>query len=297
MPGAGAGGLYILKSINNFFLVRVEEEEDDGSVDVKVVPAKFNNEDNVAALQQGAYSFPFGRECLHISYPGSGRPILSQLDYFKNCSFGEAMDRKTGTYHMVCATLSFCARLFGRTFTKFGVQDGANFYCGGRMVKMWLHNLLVYGETYYERKFGGKPESSYWQSDEKIEAWGATKTKLATELVKRDLVDILITLTERDHNLASLANELRGIMDTCVERFTWKDMFHMLHSAHEGEGCKFFSRDTLRKIQQYFEIEQIDTFEIEVTARHHVSLVAHEKVLDGAELLMVTTEDLENHQA
>lgn len=70
--------------------------------------------------------------------------------------------------------LLFCARLLGDIFNKFGVQDDATFWRGRKKVSMWLHNLLVYGETHYEREFGGKPLGA----DDAAAAWSTTKTPL-----------------------------------------------------------------------------------------------------------------------
>lgn len=279
-------------------IFRVDQKSED-SVDIKVVPATFKAKDNFDALinDDSIMSFPFGSGCLHISYSGRERPILSSLDYFQNCSLGESMNRSTGTYHMVCATLCFCARLLGHKFNKYGVQDDATFWCGKKKVNMWLHNLLVYGETYYERKFGGKPMVAEDVADDVIEAWSNTKTKLATEHVKRDLVDSLSRKTRRDLGNSPLGNDLCAIMESCVGSCTWQEMFTQVHFAHDGDGCKLFSMDNLRKIQQYFNIQRVRTFEIELTAKHYVSLVAHEKVLDGEELLLVTTEQVRSHQA
>lgn len=289
-------GLYILKSTDNFFMVKVEADSDDDSATIKVVPATFNNQDNFNALinDDSIMSLPFGSECLKISNFEGNRPILSTLDYFQNCSLGDIMSRKTGTHHMVCAILSFCAELFGHTFTKFGVQDAATFWCGKKLVaSMWLHNLLVYGETYYERKFGAKPEAG----EGELSAWTSTKTRLATEKVKRDLIDSLIRQTTHDlGDETPLANDLCAIMENCVGNCTWNEMFHELHFAHDGKGCQLFSMGNLRRIKQYFDIQRIDKFQIELDATHKASLVAHEKILDGEESSLVTLEQLKIHR-
>lgn len=284
-------GLYILKSPVNFFLVKVDQNSRVEGTSIKVVPATFRTQDNFDALGiDHAASYPFGNTCLTISnYYNEGRPTISELEYFKNCSLGDTMERKSGTHHMVSATISFCADLLGDNFKKFGIQDATYFWCGHRHVTMWLHNLLVYGETYYERKFGATPDPEHSDSD----LWASTKTRLASENVTRDLVTILSKETQRLNT--PLRSALCRIMDECVGSCTWKDMFNQLHYADEGKGCIFFSISNLRAIQTFFKIEQVNKFQIEVTSKHRESLVAHEKILDGEESSLVSLEEIHKH--
>ena len=282
-------GLYILKSPVNFFLVKVAQNSSGDGTSIKVVPATFKPQDNFDALQAGnAASFPFGNTCLIIS-SGERRPIISELEYFKNCSLGDTMDRKSGTRHMVSATISFCADLLGDNFKKFLVQDATYFWCGHGRVNMWLHNLLVYGETYYERKFGATPDPEHCD----INLWASTKTKLDSEIVTRDLVTMLSKETQKLNPPLGLA--LYRIIDECVGSCTWKDMFNQLHYAAEGKGCIFFSINNLRTIQRFFNIKRVDKFHIEVTSKHRESLVAHEKILDGVESSLVSLEEIRKH--
>lgn len=283
-----SSGLYVVKTPDNFFMVKVQEISD--SVRVDVVPATFNIQDNYdALLNDDLPSLPFGRTCLSISSHDNRTPIISTLDYFKNCAMGDSMNRRTGTYHMVCATLSLCQRLFGENFTRFRLQDASQFWCGKRQVDMWLHNLLVYGETYYERKFGATPDATHDLKD----AWANLKTRLATEMVTQDFVNTLIQLTRSNVDDPS---SLIPIMENAVANQTWNEMFNQLHFAQDGKGCRFFSRDTLREIHMYFRIFRIDSFEIGLTTTHRVSLVAHEKILDGQEADLVTLESIHQHQ-
>ncbi len=284
-------GLYILKSPVNFFLVEIKRNPSVEGTSIKVVPATFRNQDNFDALRDDAASYPFGDICLRISnYFDHRRPIIGELQYFKNCSLGDNMERKSGTHHMVSATISFCADLLGDNFKKFGVQDETYFWCGHRRVDMWLHNLLVYGETYYERKFGATPDPEHTD----IDRWASTKTRLETENVTRDLVTILTKETQRLNTPLKLA--LCRIMDECVGSCTWKDMFNQLHHADEGKGCIFFSIDNLRHIKEFFNIKQVNLFQIEVTPEHRESLLAHEKILDGKETSLVSLEEIRKHR-
>lgn len=234
-----------MKSRSNFFLVKVEQNSSVEGTSIRVVPAAFRAQDNFDALiNDDAPTFPFGSDCLRISSYGD-RPILAHLDYFKNCSMGDTMERKSGTYDMVSATIAFCAELLGDSFTKIGVQDATSFWCGRKRVTMWLHNLLVYGETYYERKFGATPDVS------DAEHWTNTKTRLGTEKASRDLVTLLMEETEKlDTPLLGLCR----IMDDCVGNCTWNEMFNQLHHA----DCVFFSMNNLRTIQRFFKIQRVD---------------------------------------
>lgn len=282
-------GLYILKSPVNFFLVKVAQNSRADGTSVKVVPATFNTQDNFNALVDGSVaSLPFGNTCLIIASSDS-RSLISELEYFKNCSLGDTMERKSGTRHMVSATISFCADLLGDNFKKFGVQDATYFWCGHRQVNMWLHNLLVYGETYYERKFGATPDPEHCD----IDLWESTKTKLDSENVTRDLVTMLSRETQELKPPLGLA--LYRIMDECVGSCTWKDMFNQLHYADGGNGCIFFSIHNLRTIQRFFNIKRVDKFQIEVTPKHRESLVAHEKILDGEESSLVSLDEIRKH--
>ena len=285
-------GLYILKSPVNFFLVEIKRNPSVEGTSINVVPATFRTQHNFDALRDdAAASLPFGYVCLRISnYFDDGRPIISELEYFKNCSLGDTMERKSGTHHMVSATISFCADLLEDNFKKFRVQDETYFWCGHGRVDMWLHNLLVYGETYYERKFGATPDPEH--SD--IDRWASTKARLRTENVTRDLVTILSKETQRLNT--PLRSALCTIMDECVGSCTWKDMFNRLHYADEGKGCIFFSIDNLRTIQEFFNIERVNKFQIEVTSKHRESLVAHEKILDGEESSLVSLEEIRQHK-
>lgn len=287
-------GLYILKSAEAFFMANVEQDVDHTSI--HVVPATFNSQDNYNAfIKDDLPTFPFGDSCLKISHQHGERPILGTLDYFRNCAMGDDMARKTGTYDMVCAVLSFCQRLFGNECSKFGVHDATSFWCGKRRVKMWLHNLLVYGETYYERKFGAKPDESDEATTPNISGWSSIKSQLATEQVTSDLVHTLITYTKHMAD-TSLRDDLWTIMHNCVGNCSWKEMFRALHFAHGGEGCQFFSTNVLRYIQSFFKIKLIDKFEIELSPKHREMLVAHDKILDGDESVLVTQEQIRRHK-
>lgn len=259
-------GLYILKSRVFFFLVRVNKLYPEGDYAVKVSPVSKRDGEQIITEN----------DCLTVEITLSFSEYSAMVDYVgfhEGCSLFEPMERGFGTQEMVKATLSLCRNLFG--ISKFTFHDASKFDClpTGGEVNLDVHNLLVYGKSWYERKFGAKPsshaESLRWERSKQLLASVVDQEK-ATR-VNRD-IGVFFQGEHRD-------SFLEVVNDALVDRITWNQVFENMNLSHNG--CVFFTGGMIDSVIDMFDIHRVESWYIPLTDDDVTAyLVAHEKIVD-----------------
>lgn len=258
-------GLYIVKSKSTFFLVKVQKSFSEGDYDVRVSPVSKREGEEVIT----------DNSCLTIEIESSFSEYSAMIDYLgfhEGCSLFDPMERGTGTRDMIKSTLSLCKKLFG--ISKFNLHDASKFDCPstGGEVGLAVHNLLVYGKSWYERKFDAAPSSPHDSL-----RWERSK-KLLSSVVEENNARRIKTVIESVFQGDEREQFLEIVNDSLIERNTWNQMFENINLSYEG--CVFFTGKVADTINEIFGIPMVDSWYIPITD-DDVSeyLVAREKIV------------------
>lgn len=262
---AKAHGVYITKSPDHIFLVSIESIPK-SLVKVRVVPVP---------RKDSNFYLTFATSCIDILIDGNVREggaggasgskdksitQVASLGHGKNCSVTELLPNKQGTKQMFLLTLALCVEKIG--VERIQLIDASNFMCGDMIVDLYIHNLLVYGETWYERKYGAKPEDSQDALKKAKEALGET-----------------VSAPFSDHLINSTDNSIfKSIIRTHTGVTSWIRLFASINSA-DG-GCEFFEYDLLKTIAEYFHIPDVQRWDVSSLLETNLSqyLVSHKKI-------------------
>lgn len=109
------------------------------------------------------YAFEFGDPaniegaCVGLTYD-TNKPTILKLDhlsYYKRCSKDKDLLKGTGTQEMLQTILKLCIEHFPN-IKKVVFNDVSFFECNNQQILLSVYYLLLYGETWYESKFGAK---------------------------------------------------------------------------------------------------------------------------------------------
>lgn len=258
-------GLYIIKSKNTFFLVKVKKSFSEGDYDIRVSPV--SRRDGEEIITDDA--------CLTIEISSSFSEYSAMIDYLgfhEGCSLFEPMERGIGTRDMIKSTLSLCKKLFG--ISKFTLYDASTFDCPstGGEVGLAVHNFLVYGRSWYERKFDAAPSSVHdsirWERSKKL------LSAFVEESKARRIKGIIEGIFQGDDQ----EQFLEIVNDALIERITWNQMFENMNLSYNG--CLFFTGKMIDTVSDIFGIPMVDSWYIPITDEDVSEyLVAHEKVV------------------
>lgn len=257
-------GLYIIKSKNTFFLVKVKKSFSEGDYDIRVSPV--SRRDGEEIITDDA--------CLTIEISSSFSEYSAMIDYVgfhEGCSLFDPMERGVGTRDMIKSTLSLCKKLFG--ISKFTLYDASQFDCPetGGGVGLAVHNLLVYGKSWYERKFGAAPSSSH---DSLI--WEQSK-KLLSSVVEESKARRIKGVIEGIFQGNDQERFLEIVNDAVIERITWHQMFENMNLSHNG--CVFFTGRMIDTVTVMFGIPMVHSWYIPINDEDASEyLVAYEKI-------------------
>lgn len=109
------------------------------------------------------YSFEYGDPsniegaCVGLTYDLSKPHILKldHLNYYKRCSKDKDLLKGSGTQEMLQSILKICIDHF-QDIKKVYFNDVSFFECNNKQILLSVYYLLLYGETWYESKFGAK---------------------------------------------------------------------------------------------------------------------------------------------
>ena len=224
-------GVYITKSVNHFFLIRVskiKKRADKMTYMISVSPTPHNHAKQIPDVDDST--------CLQITVKSSSEKIKAHIDFLNHeniCSMCRPLERKTGTYEMVVSTLSFCYELFGTE--KFSLYDASSFLCGPEELKITMrhHNLLVHGKSWYERTFGAIPV----KREDRV-LWSDAQSRM------REIAD-----TETVIDIVNMAKgniprpQRKPIMDILKNNMgssSWIEIFQKINNLEDDKGCIFF---------------------------------------------------------
>lgn len=258
-------GTYITRSKEGFFLIKVTKSFTEGSYSVRVTPVS-RGEDGVDVSKT---------TCLDIDISRTSSENSAEIDYLRfdeRCSLFEPMKRGSGTHQMLMSTLSLCKKLFG--VAKFFLSDASTFFCpsANDEVDLAYHNLFVYGESWYERKFNARPcsvqDSQKWENSKSL-----LKKKVSRD--QGDRIKRMIEVIYKDDS--EEREEYLDIVEQSVHDLTFIGMFDSINYP-EG-GCAFFTGRMMDLLTDMFEVPLIDRWYIPVSDDDASTyLVAYEKI-------------------
>ena len=258
-------GLYVIKSRSTFFLVKVKKSFSEGDYDIRVSPVS----------KRGGEKVITDNDCLTLEITPSFSEYSAMIDYVgfnEGCSLFEPMERGFGTRDMVKSTLALCRKLFGTS--KFMMHDASKFDClaAEGEVDLSVHNLLVYGKSWYERKFDAKPSSLHdslrWDRSKQLLASVVDEDR-ATRI--KQYIDIFFREEDREQFLEI-------VNDALIGRNSWNQMFENINLSYNG--CVFFTGRMIDSVSNLFGIHVVDSWYIPITDDDALEyLVAHEKIV------------------
>lgn len=243
-------GVYITKSPDHIFLISMEPVlMDPSSVKVRVVPVPRTDSHFNSALLQSCVEIVVGTHDIGFMMSESKSPSaknythVNTLAYGKNCAMTDILSAKQGTNQMFLSALALCVEKIG--VEKIQLIDASHFMCEDMVVDLYLHNMLIYGQTWYERKYGAVPTRASCSA-----ALNKAKEALA-HTVSGPLVEYLIESTNDE--------EIKGNIRMQVGVSTWNGMFSSINASF---GCAFFKFDVLEKCQEYFHIPEVSYWDV-----------------------------------
>lgn len=257
-------GLYIIKSKDTFFLVNVTKSLSEGDYDIRVSPVSRRNGEEVITDDA----------CLTIEISSSSfeySALIEYVGFHKGCSLFEPMERGVGTRDMIKSTLSLCKKLFG--ISKFTFYDASTFTCPstGEEVGLAVHNILVYGKSWYERKFDAAPSSRHsslrWEYSKNLLSSIVEESK---SLKIKGVIESIFQGEDREQFLEI-------VNDALIERIKWNQMFERINFSYNG--CSFFTEKMVDTISEMFSIPVVDSWYIPIKDDDISEyLVSHEKI-------------------
>lgn len=247
-------GVYIVKSIRNFFLLTVKADED-GEYTIALIPTPSKNEPK-----------RFGVDCVQIMtfLPEDNRHEdyhLAQLHYDSTCALGGGLGHGTGTEEMLMCTLGFCYKLFTKEDSSkpmaFDLLDASEIYCDGQKVSLRDYELLVKGKTWYQRKFGATTSDPDEQIhlDEFIEKLSNTPFERWNFESLRQKLSQRLEVTLRDKYVQIMQESLD-------KNESWQMMIQRIGNV---QGCSFFFDDVAFYIKNTLGMPTVNEFSLEMT--------------------------------
>lgn len=251
----GPGGVYITRSLNHFFLMRVSSRtRRSGKITytISVSPTPHDYSESIPDVHEST--------CMEVTIWVFGDSTQSHIEYIaheKTCAMCKPLERKTGTYEMVMSTLSFCSKLFGSN--TYSLHDASRFMCDPieQRIVMRDHNLLVHGKSWYERKFDAKPK----RREDKI-LWSDIQSRL-NEVVDDDImIDVVQALKSNTNR--SQWKQFLDIMNFYSGRSSWTEMFRKIDELENS--CVFFQEKILHRLshEHVLNIPEIREWVIEI---------------------------------
>ena len=253
----GETNTYIIKSIHDFFIVKVTQTFT--GYDVRVVPVVLTQ----GNTPQESHHNISDSSCLTLTLEREFTNFTTEIDFLQHhqeCSVSSRMEKGSGTQAMVKSVLALCRRLFGISTCSF--YDASEFPCNtgeGNVVEVDLanHNLLVYGSTWYERKFQAFP------TDEILVGRFNRSKELLRRQVDVDKADRIIASINR-HTLEPKRSDYSQIVhDSKQLTNTWNQVFKKIHEL--PGGCEFFTGRNMDVISEMFSIVKIDGWTMPIT--------------------------------
>lgn len=255
-------GVYIVKSIANFFLVTVKKDEEDEYI-ISLLPTPSKDHPLCA---EGA--------CVQVmTFGDDQKHYLAQLKYHPSCSLGGGLEKGSGTEEMLMCTLGFCYALFVQEGASpsipFGLIDASIIHCDNHAVSLRDYEMLVRGKTWYQRKFYATTQDPVDQ----IHLDEMLTTLADTRFDEHDYKALETILAKR------MTVELRDkYVEIMRESFTRKDSWQkMIEKIDAGDtrGCSFFFDDVVDYIKRTLGLRNVTKFTIEMTRARSDLYVDH----------------------
>ena len=249
--GESNDGVYIIKSIDFFFLLTVNvihAFQDQRVYDVKCVPtwSKTNS-----LPEQNSFCV----ELMVEVYPDRRPSTLEILTYREDCSLGGPLTNKIGTEQMLMSTLAFASKKFGQNV--FGFTDASRKIVYGIEVPLQQYGLLTVGTTWYQRAFGATPTGETSSNIQKY------RDVLETRITHAQVEALRVVLQGPESLLSEKSStKFMNILNR-NEGSTWKETLQAIDRQYDG--VSFFSFDVVEEIQRLLQLEDANKWEIEIT--------------------------------
>ena len=120
------------------------------------------------------------RPCIFIDLDKRNHyAALNSVEYDQSCTIDGKMKRGSGTKEMIDFALNLLKK---RGVKNVQLMDKSKIVCNGKEISLKLMYFLKYGETWYEKNFGFKPEAKYQTKYEEVKK--RRLEKLDVELLK-----------------------------------------------------------------------------------------------------------------
>ena len=250
-------GLYIVKQRGSFFIFKIEltntHEYNVFIVQPVEMPVVDINE--VMRHSFDEYGCISTKITLYDNngVPGGNTAYMEQVCYDEQCAIGN-LERIKGTEDMINATLFLCGKLF--KVRSLFLEDQTSYVCNVESIPMQNFNFLVYGKSYYERKFNAKPSTR-----EKNEEWNTMTEKVQYDSIEPDDADAIVNIV---HSLIETGYDqenfeiVRDAVNSYIG-FEWIGLFGHLYGEH---GSKIFTRRFVERVSLYLGFIKVDKWKI-----------------------------------
>lgn len=266
-------GVYIVRSFDNFFLVTLEEKEK--AYIIKCLPTASKHDHST--FDDDA----FPTSCVDAIVP-KGTPGVSASDFKlhtlrfdSSCSLGGGLEHGDGSEELLLCTLGFCYKIFkvdGPAW--FSFLDMSEIECEGSTISLRDYDLLVKGETWYQRRFGATVDTK--ESQDRIDAYSKVLKK--TTFSQEDADNLMEVLRWTDEMTLTNKYKYSRILKGVVGK-SWSHMISRINGDEERTGCSFFCDDVVNSIMLALGLGYVVRFEIEMNRKRADSWVKGFKMI------------------
>lgn len=247
-----APGVYIVRSIENFFLVTLEEYEK--AYIIKCVPTA--SKDDHSTFDDA--NFPISCVDMMVTKKGSvSRFYLHNLSFESSCSLGGGLEHGDGTEELLMCMLGFCYKILQVEVTAwFYFLDASEIKCDNTNISLRDYGLLVKGSTWYQRRLGAIATA---ESQKKLEKYTTVLTE--TIFLQKDADNLVQVLRVTNEVTSKKKAEYTKMLKGCVGK-TWREMLFQINGEQAQTGCSFFCDDVVDFILSHLDLEYVVHFEI-----------------------------------
>ena len=241
----GPGGVYIIRSMNYFFLIRINvHKRSSGKMKytISVSPTPHNKELPIPEVHNST--------CMQLTIRISSseqRAHIDSLNHEDTCSMCDSLGDGNGTGEMIKCILSFCSKMFG--IKVFSINDADHFWCEdiNQQIPTRVHDLLVFGKSWLESNVNAVP----MDLEDKI-SWNDAQYRLSqlpTNDSKDEIVDIIRSSMSTNHSKIIIPI----VLDE--KALSWNEIFLNISKIEKGSGCVFFQTSIMEKL---YDVDVLD---------------------------------------
>jgi hypothetical protein len=177
------------------------------------------------------------RFCVQISYRNESDIELTSLETrHGGCELNNKEIHGDLTVHMVHLAFTILRINYPGVRT-VNLTDTSSFICENRPMGLMKTSLLLYGQTYYERRFGATPVKA--KEIDKINnfraQWNNTKLPTKFNFVNKELSTLLTPIYESCSTWAEFASKLNGTFGRQVCKYIYPWFLDAVYTIYDEE--------------------------------------------------------------